>query len=80
MQLLWTDPQELPGWGPSKRVGCPSNEGRDPYEICRDQGVGIAFGPDVTRRWCDLNKITGILRSHEVRQGRKMNGLFHGSH
>lgn len=49
-ELLWTDPQEGPGWGPSKR------------------GVGIAFGPDVTRRWCDLNKITGIMRSHEVRQ------------
>ncbi|KAN0129198.1 Metallo-dependent phosphatase-like protein [Lactarius tabidus] len=50
VQLLWTDPQEEPGWGPSKR------------------GVGIAFGPDVTRRWCDLNKVTGIMRSHEVRQ------------
>ncbi|GJJ06342.1 hypothetical protein Clacol_000533 [Clathrus columnatus] len=50
-QLLWTDPQETPGRGPSKR------------------GVGIGFGPDVTRRWCELNGITGILRSHEVRQG-----------
>ncbi|KAN0102476.1 Metallo-dependent phosphatase-like protein [Russula decolorans] len=49
-QLLWTDPQESPGWGPSKR------------------GVGIAFGPDVTRRWCELNGVTSILRSHEVRQ------------
>lgn len=49
-ELLWTDPQELPGRGPSKR------------------GVGIAFGPDVTRRWCELNKVTGIFRSHEVRQ------------
>ncbi|KAI0268648.1 Metallo-dependent phosphatase-like protein [Gloeopeniophorella convolvens] len=49
-QLLWTDPQELPGRGPSKR------------------GVGIAFGPDVTRRWCELNGVTGIMRSHEVRQ------------
>ncbi|KAI0066098.1 protein phosphatase 5 [Artomyces pyxidatus] len=48
--LLWTDPQEFPGRGPSKR------------------GVGIAFGPDVTRRWCELNGVTGILRSHEVRQ------------
>ncbi|KAJ7594025.1 phosphoprotein phosphatase [Mycena floridula] len=48
--LLWTDPQRLPGRGPSKR------------------GVGIAFGPDVTRRWCNLNSITGIIRSHEVRQ------------
>ncbi|KAJ3551988.1 hypothetical protein NM688_g4393 [Phlebia brevispora] len=49
-ELLWTDPQELPGRGPSKR------------------GVGIAFGPDVTRRWCLANGITGIIRSHEVRQ------------
>ncbi|EJD02809.1 protein phosphatase 5 [Fomitiporia mediterranea MF3/22] len=49
-ELLWTDPQELPGRGPSKR------------------GVGIAFGPDVTKRWCELNKVTGIFRSHEVRQ------------
>ncbi|KAI0958829.1 hypothetical protein AcV7_004535 [Taiwanofungus camphoratus] len=49
-ELLWTDPQELPGRGPSKR------------------GVGIAFGPDVTRRWCQANSVTGIIRSHEVRQ------------
>jgi len=49
-ELLWTDPQEKPGRGPSKR------------------GTGIAFGPDVTRRWCTLNGVTGIIRSHEVRQ------------
>ncbi|KAJ7772592.1 phosphoprotein phosphatase [Mycena maculata] len=49
-ELLWTDPQILPGRGPSKR------------------GVGIAFGPDVTRKWCTLNGVTGIIRSHEVRQ------------
>ncbi|KAI0093249.1 Metallo-dependent phosphatase-like protein [Irpex rosettiformis] len=49
-ELLWTDPQELPGRGPSKR------------------GVGIAFGPDVTKRWCEANGITGVIRSHEVRQ------------
>ncbi|KAL5523591.1 hypothetical protein ACEPAG_7764 [Sanghuangporus baumii] len=49
-ELLWTDPQDMPGRGPSKR------------------GVGIAFGPDVTKRWCELNKVTGIFRSHEVRQ------------
>ncbi|KAF8070643.1 phosphoprotein phosphatase [Lyophyllum atratum] len=48
--LLWTDPQDAPGRGPSKR------------------GVGIAFGPDVTKRWCTLNGVTGIIRSHEVRQ------------
>ncbi|KAF9454022.1 Metallo-dependent phosphatase [Macrolepiota fuliginosa MF-IS2] len=49
-ELLWTDPQEAPGRGPSKR------------------GVGISFGPDVTKRWCTLNKVSGIIRSHEVRQ------------
>ncbi|KAH9935326.1 phosphoprotein phosphatase [Fomitopsis serialis] len=49
-ELLWTDPQEMPGRGPSKR------------------GVGIAFGPDVTKRWCQLNGVTGVIRSHEVRQ------------
>ncbi|KAF9523995.1 Metallo-dependent phosphatase-like protein [Crepidotus variabilis] len=49
-ELLWTDPQEMPGRGPSKR------------------GVGIAFGPDVTKSWCTLNGVTGVIRSHEVRQ------------
>jgi serine/threonine-protein phosphatase 5 len=49
-ELLWTDPQDAPGRGPSKR------------------GVGLGFGPDVTRRWCELNKITAVIRSHEVRQ------------
>ncbi|CAK9779552.1 unnamed protein product [Cutaneotrichosporon oleaginosum] len=49
-ELLWTDPQDMPGRGPSKR------------------GVGLGFGPDVTRRWCELNKITAVIRSHEVRQ------------
>ncbi|CCM01500.1 uncharacterized protein FIBRA_03554 [Fibroporia radiculosa] len=33
------------------------------------RGVGIAFGPDVTKRWCQANGVTGIIRSHEVRQG-----------
>jgi serine/threonine-protein phosphatase 5 len=32
------------------------------------QGVGLAFGPDVTKRFCDANGITAIVRSHEVRQ------------
>ncbi|KAH8828230.1 phosphoprotein phosphatase [Flagelloscypha sp. PMI_526] len=50
-ELLWTDPQEAPGRGPSKR------------------GVGLGFGPDVSERWCKLNGVTGIFRSHEVRQG-----------
>ncbi|KAI5830731.1 protein phosphatase 5 [Schizophyllum commune Tattone D] len=32
------------------------------------RGVGIAFGPDVTKRWCTENGVTGVIRSHEVRQ------------
>jgi hypothetical protein len=33
----------------------------------------------VTRRWCTLNGITGVLRSHEVRQGRS-GGAFNEGH
>ncbi|KAF9507071.1 hypothetical protein BS47DRAFT_1304475, partial [Hydnum rufescens UP504] len=33
------------------------------------RGVSIEFGPDVTRAWCELNGVTGVIRSHEVRQG-----------
>lgn len=32
------------------------------------RGVGLGFGPDITRAWCELNGITSVLRSHEVRQ------------
>lgn len=42
------------------------------------RGAGLGFGPDVTRAWCEYNGITGILRSHEVRQGgyaEEHNGL-----
>ena len=49
-ELLWTDPQDAPGRGPSKR------------------GVGVGFGPDVTKRWCEANSVTAVIRSHEVRQ------------
>jgi serine/threonine-protein phosphatase 5 len=67
-ELLWTDPQEANGRGPSKR-GTWSTCTLEPFGPNGLQGVGIGFGPDVTRRWCTLNGITGILRSHEVRQG-----------
>ncbi|CAD6888792.1 unnamed protein product [Tilletia controversa] len=33
------------------------------------RGVGLGFGPDITRQWCELNGITAVIRSHEVRQG-----------
>ncbi|RDA85059.1 hypothetical protein CP532_3127 [Ophiocordyceps camponoti-leonardi (nom. inval.)] len=49
MEMLWTDPQEDQGRGPSKR------------------GVGMQFGPDVTRRFCDKNGLEAVIRSHEVR-------------
>ncbi len=33
------------------------------------RGVGLGFGPDITRQWCEFNGVTAVLRSHEVRQG-----------
>lgn len=49
MEMLWTDPQDEPGRGPSKR------------------GVGMQFGPDVTKRFCESNNLEAVIRSHEVR-------------
>ncbi|KAL5594778.1 hypothetical protein BROUX41_001692 [Berkeleyomyces rouxiae] len=49
MEMLWTDPQDEDGRGPSKR------------------GVGVQFGPDVTKRFCERNGLEAIIRSHEVR-------------
>ncbi|KAI9898238.1 hypothetical protein N3K66_006598 [Trichothecium roseum] len=49
MEMLWTDPQEEPGRGPSKR------------------GVGMQFGPDITKRFCEKNGLEAVIRSHEVR-------------
>lgn len=33
------------------------------------RGVGMQFGPDVTRRFCEANGIRAVIRSHEVRMG-----------
>lgn len=49
MEMLWTDPQDEPGRGPSKR------------------GVGLQFGPDITKSFCDKNGLDAVIRSHEVR-------------
>ncbi|KAK3190549.1 Palmitoyl-protein thioesterase 1 [Lecanicillium sp. MT-2017a] len=49
MEMLWTDPQEEQGRGPSKR------------------GVGMQFGPDITKKFCENNGLEAIIRSHEVR-------------
>jgi serine/threonine-protein phosphatase 5 len=40
-----------------------SDPGRGPSK----RGVGLQFGPDVTRRFCERNKLEAIIRSHEVR-------------
>ncbi|KAI8923002.1 Metallo-dependent phosphatase-like protein [Entophlyctis helioformis] len=48
-ELLWSDPQPMPGRSPSKR------------------GVGLQFGPDVTEKFCKLNNLDCIIRSHEVK-------------
>jgi len=32
------------------------------------RGVGLSFGPDITRKWTEREKVTAIIRSHEVRQ------------
>ncbi len=31
------------------------------------RGVGLQFGPDVTKRFCDKNGLEAVIRSHEVR-------------
>lgn len=33
------------------------------------RGVGLQFGPDVTKRFCDANGLMAVIRSHEVRMG-----------
>lgn len=33
------------------------------------RGVGMQFGPDVTKRFCEKNGLDAIIRSHEVRMG-----------
>ncbi|KAI9826864.1 MAG: hypothetical protein M1832_005803 [Thelocarpon impressellum] len=31
------------------------------------RGVGLQFGPDVTKRFCERNELEAVIRSHEVR-------------
>jgi len=42
------------------------NPGRGPSK----RGVGLQFGPDITKAFCDANGLDAVIRSHEVR----MNG------
>lgn len=47
------------------------------------RGVGLQFGPDVTKRFCEKNGLEAVIRSHEVRmegyevehEGRCITGL-----
>ena len=48
------------------------------------RGVGMQFGPDVTKRFCEKNGLDAIIRSHEVRMdgyeeehdGKCITGMF----
>ncbi|KAK9318906.1 Metallo-dependent phosphatase-like protein [Lipomyces orientalis] len=33
------------------------------------RGVGLQFGPDITKRFCEKNGLMAVIRSHEVRMG-----------
>ncbi|KAI7401142.1 Metallo-dependent phosphatase [Hortaea werneckii] len=39
------------------------NPGRGPSK----RGVGLQFGPDITKRFCEKNNLEAVIRSHEVR-------------
>jgi serine/threonine-protein phosphatase 5 len=49
------------------------------------RGVGLQFGPDITKRFCERNGLEAVIRSHEVRMdgyevqhdGRCITGTVH---
>ena len=47
---MWADPQTTEGFGSSAARGAGC----------------VSFGPDVTRRFCEINRLRMIVRSHEV--------------
>lgn len=44
-----------------------SDPGPTAGRVPSKRGVGVAFGPDVTRRFLELNKLDLVVRSHEVK-------------
>ena len=54
---MWSDPQEANGVSRSVARG----------SVC------VTFGPDITRRFCEINRLRMIIRSHEV--PRSMSGV-----
>lgn len=39
---------------------------------CLQRGVGVAFGPDVAKRWLEANGLQMVVRSHEVRRAWRL--------
>ncbi|KAG5973276.1 hypothetical protein E4U58_005408 [Claviceps cyperi] len=39
----------------------------EPGRSASKRGVGLQFGPDVTKRFCEKNGLEAVIRSHEVR-------------
>lgn len=76
MELLWTDPQDMQGRGPSKR-GVGVGFGPDGERASLTVSITTFLPTDltlirfhqVTRKWCEENGVTAVFRSHEVRQG-----------
>ncbi|KAF2462439.1 serine/threonine-protein phosphatase PP2A catalytic subunit [Lineolata rhizophorae] len=40
---------------------------KEPGRGLSKRGVGLQFGPDVTKRFCEKNGLNAVIRSHEVR-------------
>ena len=71
-ELLWSDPQPMPGRSPSKRgVGCqfgPDVTNR--LAVCLPFSCLFTFthfGSDVTNRFLQRNGLKYVVRSHEVK-------------
>lgn len=39
----------------------------EPGRSASKRGVGLQFGPDITKKFCEKNGLEAVIRSHEVR-------------
>ena len=60
--LMWSDPEEIDGWGLSPRSAFNSSIKR----MCVCRGAGYLFGGDVTRDFNLRNNIDFIARAHQL--------------